>query len=814
MTILSGKPKHLFIVKDGRVGLAGKTVAAEQFSPEQRAAVERALTMAARPMGVLVGAHFMESVWDVRPLVLEKGIMTITRFTDPGLSASRQEGIARVHGALSGVAGVIACGRASGPGGAQLWMRRKFSAATLGENPSTDAISTMHPLHLARRLVSYVRYLESLGIIHGHLSASNVAFEGDNPVLLDYGFAGWGGGAARYSDLAPEITRGGEPTSASDVFGLALVLKGLLSAHLSPEQLAFIEKMAALEPGDRPVIGAVEAFFSGGAAPIAATSPREIPVGPRLGSGRVVPPARPAPIPEQIEQPTLASPTHPESPSPRPIERPANPLLAPASPPPINVPPHEEEVPPGSGPPRLESRDSRSWSGWLVVTLLAGIGALFHFDIIQLNRTPAAPRIPFAVFWASGQPQMMRQVAEAALVDGDPTAEVVIVSDALKGGTESSRMVRAGVIRVGYNPLWQHELEGVDREVILGLSLAAILGRRPPNVPDLTTLHPGVVVALAADLDLTADFPPLRAIPLTDLAQLPAPYGPAFLDLVKGGILTLADPAARAVSHLLAGDASAEVLRAFVPDDLSPQAVTARVRILVTLLGKHPAMERTLVKGALDSGALAPILGWFESDAIVDWSKVSTRDRLALVGGLPGSSSVSTEHYAELLRFPLETVRDGAAQRLAETVSRPTALVVAVARDETERLSREQVVALIAALEVSGIAGTTFIQGWFGTEPDPRAVLHLLIARSSLTEIDTFNVEAARYLKGRRWEFTLDEIEALTRHNEPLARALAYARLDVRDTAQRSILAKAVERELSVKLKEQITAKLNFAESP
>jgi len=409
---------------------------------------------------------------------------------------------------------------------------------------------------------------------------------------------------------------------------------------------------------------------------------------------------------------------------------------------------------------------------------------------------------------------MMRQVAEAALIEGDPTAEVVIVTDALKGGTESSRLVRAPVIRVGYNPLWQHELEDVDREVILGLGLAGLLGRQAPDLPDLSTLHPGVVVAIAADADLSANIPKLRGIPLTDLAQLPAPFGPAFLELLKGDIVTLADPAARAISHLLAGDASPNIIRAFVPDDLSPAVVTARVKILVPLIAKYPAVEQALLTGALESGALAPLLGWFESDAIVDWSKVSLRDRLALIGGLPGSGAVSTQHYAELLSFPLEAVRTSAGRRLAETVKRPTALIIPIVQDSASRLNREQVVALIAALEVSGITGTTFIQGWFGTEPDPRAVLHLLIARSSLTDIDTFNVEAARYLKSRRWEFTLDEIESLTRHNEPLARALAYARLDVRDTAQRTILANAAEREASQKLREQLNAKLRLAESP
>lgn len=797
MTILPGKPKHLFATKDGRAAF-GKTIAVEQFTPEQRAVVERAVAAVGRPSGVLVGAHFMESLWDVRPLVLERGVMTITRFSDPGLSEPRREGLARCHGSLSGIAGVVACGRAAGLGGAQIWMRRIFAGSTLAQSPSTETGSTAHPLHRAGRLVSYVRYLDSFGVIHGHIAPDNVAFDGENPLLLDYGFAAWSSQPERYADLAPEVSRGAEPSTASDVYGLATVLKTLLGGHLSVEHSAFLDRMLAAEPGERPAIGAVEAFFSGGArvqpgaAPVSA-----VPGGARLGSGRVVTPTRPTAVAGSVapaSSPRLGGAS---------TESPVLPPTGSASP--------VSPTPPQSSLPRVHAGSSSKLSGWWgVIGLVVAGAALVHFGVVPLRDEPEPARIPHAVFWASGQPEMMRRVAEAALVEGDPTAERVIVADALNGNTDSSRMIRASILRLGYNPLWQHELGDADREVLLGFGLAGLLNRQPPGLPDLKSLHPGVLVAIAADLDVTVELPALREVPLVDLAQLPAPFGPAFLELLRGGGTTLAEPAARAASHLLVGDASPAVIRAFFPEDGAPELMPGRVRVIVPLLSRFPTMERALVEGTPPATPLAELYRWFDGPAIADWRTVRGRDRFAIIAGLPPSGAITQEHSAELLRFPLESVRRAAAERLAGAVKRPTALVVPVLADSDTTFSREQVVALIAALEVAGPSGTTFVQGWFGTEPDAQGVLRLLIARASITEIDAFNVEAARYLKDRPWEFSLDEIEALTQHAEPLARALAYARLDARDTAQRTILAKAVEREASPTLRELIKAKLDL----
>jgi hypothetical protein len=354
-------------------------------------------------------------------------------------------------------------------------------------------------------------------------------------------------------------------------------------------------------------------------------------------------------------------------------------------------------------------------------------------------------------------------------------------------------------------------LEEVDRETLLGLALLKIAPEHAPKSLDLSALHPGVVVALAGDVDLQRSFPELEGYPLVEVAQLPAPFGPVFLELIKQKIEFLGDPAARAASHLLAGNPGRDVFRTFFPEDISEENLISRVKVIVGLLSKLPGGERALLAAIGDEGRLGELLGWFKEDELVGWGKVAVRDRLGVLVGLPTTTNLSLEQLADLLRFPIEPVRRSARERLRDQVREGTALILDYLARADAALSREQAVALVAALEVQGDTAPAFVQGWFATEPSSKAVVELLIARSAITEIDGFNVEGARFLKTHQWEFSLDQIEALARHSEPLVRALAYARLDPRDTAQRSVLEKAAAAETSPKLKEQVLAKLRIS---
>jgi hypothetical protein len=99
-------------------------------------------------------------------------------------------------------------------------------------------------------------------------------------------------------------------------------------------------------------------------------------------------------------------------------------------------------------------------------------------------------------------------------------------------------------------------------------------------------------------------------------------------------------------------------------------------------------------------------------------------------------------------------------------------------------------------LQLAPEARTPFITAWFDLKPPPDTVLLLLLARASADSTDLFNLEATRYLKRSEFNYNLDVLKLLAVHPEPLARVLAYTKLDPNEQAQRSVL---LERKLHEK---------------
>jgi hypothetical protein len=88
-------------------------------------------------------------------------------------------------------------------------------------------------------------------------------------------------------------------------------------------------------------------------------------------------------------------------------------------------------------------------------------------------------------------------------------------------------------------------------------------------------------------------------------------------------------------------------------------------------------------------------------------------------------------------------------------------------------------------------------------------VLLLLLARGGYDSTDTFNLEAARYLRRSQWSATTDMLKLLAQHPEPLARTLAYVRLDPKDDEQRKILQARISAEKDKGLLKMVMAKLS-----
>ena len=134
---------------------------------------------------------------------------------------------------------------------------------------------------------------------------------------------------------------------------------------------------------------------------------------------------------------------------------------------------------------------------------------------------------------------------------------------------------------------------------------------------------------------------------------------------------------------------------------------------------------------------------------------------------------------------------------------------------EQNRLSREQTIALLSALNLDVTKRAPYVEILFQLKPSPDMILLVLLARSDKDSTDHFNLEAARYLrKNGEWKATTEMLQILAHHPEPLARSLAYARLSTRDPAQKKILQQRLSEEGDKGLGHRIMEKLEFSSSP
>ena len=773
VAIIPGKPRHLSVVKDAPGVTGARVLAPEALTPEQRRVADQILAVA-RGAGVFVGALVSATPWDVRPLLLERGITLMVRVTESGLDESRREGYREALRRLESGGLIVGHGDCHTSTGLHLWQRRRYWPETLAGMIEQGLALPLHPVLMARRIAAAVADLHLRGLVHGHLVPANLAFEGDRPVLLDIASATHGLLHRQARDLAPEILTGAEPGVPSDVYGLGICLKHLLAANLTPEYAAFIEAMLIPDPRARPEMGRVADFFGGERVaptvrPVTGAPPSGLPSGRLIQPRAAPPPAPPAPVVHPTAPPAATTSAPPPSagvPSPVPSAFNSGPLL-----------------------------------GFVALFALLVVGWALDVPGRIFDRAP----VPYSLYWGSSDQASLEEVARAAL-RGDTEAELVIVQDALKGGKREG--VAMGLLRSGYNPLWSSELSGHDREILLSLALASLLGQAP-DVPDLTEAHPAVALAIAAELAVSTPVPPLEEISTASVARLPPPYGATFKELQRLNAATLGDPFARAVSHLLTGDGSEPVLGAIFPEDLGDAAVLGRLRLILPLTPRVQRLDQ-LVFATLRQrgGAFEERMRWFGEEELAGWSQVGVRDRMLIISGLQPITPLGPTQYGDLLRFPLAEVRAIAVRALERETPEHLAPLVPVMAGESVTLNRSQSIALALALTARGEAAREFIGDWFLTQPEPEAVLALLLAAGASEGMDEFSAAAVHYLEPLEWSFTLDQMEELTQHGAPLARALAYTRLDPRDTAQRRILEAGAAREPRPRLREQVLQKI------
>jgi hypothetical protein len=720
------------------------------------------------PTGVCVNVMLGQDPWDIRPLILINGKVSLYRFSRPLTQAALAALVAEMQG-FAVIPGwemrVEAQHEAE-----RLLLIRPVYPVTLEEELENGASPTgQRRQDLVAGLIDVVKALRKRSLVHGHISPSNIVEDGGKVILLDPRL-----GALHYSKdehLAPETNAGEEPRPEADLYGLGSVLSRILGDDATHQQREILDRLLLPSPRQRPTIEEVEREFI---RALPAQTRASVRAGKFLAKG--APSATDAKAPIREFSPEISSM------KPRPwVMWSAGGTLAIA----------------------LAVGGLKTWKPSLFNDLVRGVG------IFAPESSPE-----FQLAWASNDKGKMRVVAQAAIQDHEEAAENAIIEDTMSGSNRPG--VGSNLLRVALSDLWIDDLSLTDRRAALALAVMPIYPDGLKTLPPLSTLHPGVILAVAGQSQAKNPSKQLSEISIDRLVSLPAPIGPLFDQLRARGSKTLGDPEVIALAGIVSGNPPADTLEAYVGGDSPLPTALARIAIALPLLAANDTSATQFLAILRDRGGeIGQTLSWFDIDGLGIWSKINSADKLRLIlGELPGDQ-LGVQHYADLLTFPLTEVKNKSGQVLRERFLKGESdQLLLVLGGEQNRLSREQTIALLSALNLDVSKRAPYIEILFQLKPSPDMVLLVLLARSGKDSTDHFNLEAARYLrKNAEWSASTEMLQILAHHPEPLARSLAYARLSARVPEQKKILQQRLSEEGDKGLSNRIMEKLEFAES-
>jgi hypothetical protein len=192
------------------------------------------------------------------------------------------------------------------------------------------------------------------------------------------------------------------------------------------------------------------------------------------------------------------------------------------------------------------------------------------------------------------------------------------------------------------------------------------------------------------------------------------------------------------------------------------------------------------------------------------WNKAKSVDKLVLLLGELPTRDLDAQYYADLLTFPLGDVRSKSARVLkSRFLKGESEQLFLLLSGEQNRLTREQTVALLSALNLPPDKRGPYVTLLLQLHPSADMVLLVLLARSNVDASDVCNLEMARYLRKNEWKATSDVLQLMVNHPEPLARSMGYARLSPRDPQHEGILRSRLSVESDDTLKRSVEEKLN-----
>jgi hypothetical protein len=743
-----------------------KLVSPESLSPDQSLLLKeysRSFPQGAVCVNVMVGSE----PWDIRPLLLIGGKVSLARFSmELGEARAKRvaaelEGYSVLFNNQQRIVYIAGEGR--------FMLLRPFANTTLRDDLEKGEIVGDRALTLiVRDLIKIVSDLSRRSLAHGHISPSNITREGGRIQLIDPVM----GYLHRTEDtyLPPESERGELPGPASDLYGLGCMIRILLGDRLTQRQQRLVEQLLLPSARQRPPLVEVAIAFGVRDADVVEERGEQ-----RIGSERVV------------RQGARVSAGDGE------YERGADRRDDYG---------RQGELDNGS---YRQSRRSSLGSNLILLGLLAlGAGWVIYQRYPELYYRAAAylPALApsyspeYEDAWVSGERARMSVVARAAAVRGEPAAINTVLDDVLTGSNPEG--VRGAFMRVAFDEEWRSELSEADRKTALALGLDQLVPELKGRLDSVTGLHPGILLAILGQLQSKNVTNEIRQVQIDRLLALPEPFRGLFGQMKSMGAKTLGDPRVAALAGIVTGDTRVANLESFIGKDCTAAQTLASISLIAPIIANNQGAQRDLL-GILTErgGELGSLVSWFEILDLAQWSKVAPEQKLALVLGELPEQGLASIQYVDLLSFPIESVRSKSILKVRGSFQDTDAeKVLVTVTSPASGLTREQVIALISALQLAPEARTPFITAWFDLKPPPDTVLLLLLARASADSTDLFNLEATRYLKRSEFNYNLDVLKLLAVHPEPLARVLAYTKLDPNEQAQRSVL---LERKLHEK---------------
>ncbi len=754
-----------------------RLVSPDALSDSEREVFElyaRSFPASAVCVNVLIG----DSTWDIRPLVLSKGRVWLYRFSRSFDDATREALIAEIQGftVIPGwdtkVGAVASLDR--------FVLIRPYVQSTLKDLLLRGELPVGHAqLPLALNIIQQVRALEQRNLVHGHIALSNITVVEDRVIFLDPRIGSLNGTNDEY--LAPELRPGDEPQHAADLYGLGRTLKVILGDALTASQRALVDQLLLPSPRQRPSLESLEEAFS----PTTGNAD-EHKRSPIAGTGRVLG-GRAAIDREEKLRTTAGS-------SASSVSRASSSLNF------------------GT------SKTRTLLIGLLAVTLLLVFlryrAPSAYFTLARYVPLPTSTENPeHEGDWASGDRVRMRRVARAAVVDRDPSAQNAIIENILDGKNPPG--IPVVLLRTGLNPLWRDQLSHADQDTILALTLAPLLPEGPKDSRRFADLAAPIILAIACHMSPTNPNKELDEVSLTTMEELPDPVGAAFRYLRESGIQKLSAPEAIGLSAIACGQFSAAALDAYFGKESDTKTVLARVANAFPLLSSNEESAQQMLASLRDKGGdISTVLGWFDIDDLARWSTIPSFEKLALLLEQFPVRQLSLSQYSDLLTFPLAKVREQAAEVLVSRFFKADDRnLFALLSGERAGLTREQTLALVAALSLSPEKRVPFVAAWFETKPSPDAVVLVLLARAQADSTDLLNLEAARYVRKNEWRSSLDILQLMARHPEPLARSMAYSKLNPQTPSERAVLQDSLTREKDSALKRVVQLRLGMPEA-